>query len=52
MTKLAIAIDLDRCVGCHTCANACKMQNNIPMNMLYIRVETDGVGHRRRRAGD
>ena len=43
MTKLGIAINLERCVGCNTCANACKMQNNIPMNMLYIRVETDGV---------
>ena len=43
MTKLGIAINLERCVGRNTCANACKMQNNIPMNMLYIRVETDGV---------
>ena len=43
MTKLGIAINLERCVGCNTCANACKMENNIPMNMLYIRVETDGV---------
>ena len=40
MTKLAIAIDLDRCVGCHTCANACKMQNNVPMGMLWNRILT------------
>ena len=42
MTKLAIGINLDRCIGCHTCANACKMQNNVPMNMLWNRVITEG----------
>ena len=40
MTKLAIAINLNRCVGCHTCANACKMQNNVPMGMLWNRILT------------
>ncbi len=48
---MAIAINLERCVGCNTCANACKMQNNIPMGMLYNRVVTDGVGHGGRRDG-
>lgn len=42
MTKLGIAINLERCVGCNTCANACKMQNNVPDGMLYIRVLTEG----------
>ena len=42
MTKLAIAINLDRCIGCQTCANACKMQNNVPMGMLWNRVITEG----------
>ena len=41
MTKLAIAINLNRCVGCHTCANACKMQNNVPEGMLWNRVLTE-----------
>ena len=40
MTRLSIAINLDRCVGCHTCANACKMQNNVPMGMLWNRILT------------
>ena len=42
MTKLAIGINLDRCIGCHTCATACKMQNNVPDGMLWNRVITEG----------
>ncbi len=42
MTKLAIAVDLSRCVGCHTCAISCKMQNDIPDGMLWNRVLTEG----------
>lgn len=41
MTKLAIAINQERCVGCHTCANACKMNNNVPDGMLWNRVITE-----------
>lgn len=40
MTKLGMVIDLSRCVGCHTCANACKMSNDVPMGMLWNRVLT------------
>lgn len=42
MTKLGMVIDLSRCTGCHTCANACKMSNNVPMGMLWNRVLTKG----------
>lgn len=42
MTKLGLAINQGRCIGCHTCANACKMQNNVPMGMLWNRVTTEG----------
>ena len=42
MTKLAIGIDLQRCIGCNTCALACKMQNNVPDGMLWNRVLTEG----------
>jgi len=41
MTKLAIAVDLHRCIGCNTCALACKMQNNVPDGMLWNRVLTE-----------
>ncbi len=42
MTKLAIAINKERCVGCQTCSIACKMQNNVPDGMLWNRVLTEG----------
>ena len=42
MTKLGMAISLDRCIGCQTCANACKMQNSVPMGMQWNRVVTEG----------
>ena len=42
MTKLAIGIDLHRCIGCNTCALTCKMQNNVPDGMLWNRVLTEG----------
>lgn len=42
MTRLAIAVNLSRCVGRHSCANACKMQNNAPDGMLWNRVLTEG----------
>lgn len=38
--KLGIVINLARCIGCQTCANACKMQNNVPMGMIWNRVIT------------
>lgn len=42
MTRLAIAINKTRCIGCQTCAFACKMQNNVPDGMRWNRVLTEG----------
>lgn len=42
MTTFGMAINTDRCIGCQTCANACKMQNNVPMGMHWNRVITEG----------
>ncbi|WP_165056514.1 MULTISPECIES: 4Fe-4S dicluster domain-containing protein [unclassified Adlercreutzia] len=42
MTKFGMAINLDRCMGCNTCAMACKMQNNVPMGMMWNRVIVEG----------
>ena len=37
-----MAIDLKRCIGCHTCAMACKAANNSPEGVWWNRVLTDG----------
>ena len=40
--RYAMAIDLRRCVGCDTCSIACKMSNNLPKDMLWLKVHTQG----------
>ncbi len=37
-----MAIDLNRCMGCQTCAVTCKSLNNLPDNVWWNRVLTDG----------
>ncbi len=36
------AIDQERCIGCHTCAVACKIENNLPDEVWWNRILTDG----------
>ncbi len=43
MTKYGMVINLNRCIGCKTCVVACKMQNNVPMDMLWNRVINAGA---------
>ncbi|HBW38487.1 sulfate reduction electron transfer complex DsrMKJOP subunit DsrO [Desulfosporosinus sp. BICA1-9] len=43
--KYGMVIDLKRCVGCHTCAVACKLENNVPLGMFWNRIETIGGPH-------
>ena len=31
-------IDLDRCIGCHSCSVSCKTENNVPLGDFRIRV--------------
>jgi dimethyl sulfoxide reductase iron-sulfur subunit len=40
--KLGMAVALDRCVGCWTCAVACKEENNVPMGLWWNRVANEG----------
>lgn len=40
--RYGMAIDLDRCVGCHTCSVACKVENNLPDGIWWNRVLTIG----------
>lgn len=42
--RYGITIDLQRCIGCHTCAVACRYENNLSENTWWNRVATDG-GH-------
>ena len=36
------AIDLKRCIGCHTCSVACRYENNLPAHTWWNRILTDG----------
>ncbi len=38
MTKYAMAIDLERCVGCRACMEACKIENNTPQAVFWMYV--------------
>jgi Fe-S-cluster-containing dehydrogenase component len=38
MAKIALVVDLDRCVGCFACQSACKVVNNLPDGVIWLRV--------------
>lgn len=40
--RYAMAIDLKRCIGCHTCSMACKSANNLPNDIWWNRILTVG----------
>lgn len=40
--RYGMVIDLDRCLGCHTCAVACRIENNLPQQTWWNRICTDG----------
>jgi tetrathionate reductase subunit B len=35
--KWLMAVDIDRCIGCGLCVDACKTENNIPKESAYFR---------------
>lgn len=42
MARYGMAIDLSRCIGCNTCAVACKVSNNLPKDVWWNVVHTEG----------
>jgi molybdopterin-containing oxidoreductase family iron-sulfur binding subunit len=42
--RLVMVIDQRRCIGCHTCAIACTIENNAPKNTPINKVITDNGG--------
>lgn len=40
--KFGFVIDTKSCIGCHTCAVACKSENNVPDGTWWNRVLTEG----------
>ena len=42
MTRYAMVMDTRRCIACHSCTVACRTFNDLPLDMIYNPVLTDG----------
>ncbi len=42
MTRNAIVVDLNRCIGCYACEIACKQEHDVPLGEYWNKVYTDG----------
>ena len=51
MTRLGMVIDMKGCIGCSSCAMACKIENNLPDHVWWNRVLTRGGQNRDTPAG-
>lgn len=52
MPRYGMVIDLNRCIGCRSCAVICKMHNSLPPGTWWQRVETVGAKEHMIPAGD
>ena len=46
-----MAIDTKRCTGCNMCSMACRVDHNLPTEVLYSRAVTEGGDHFRQAGG-
>ena len=42
MTKYGMAVDTNRCMGCNMCSMICRVEHNLPTELLYSRAVTEG----------
>jgi Fe-S-cluster-containing dehydrogenase component len=42
MARFAMIMDTRRCIGCHSCTVSCKVNNELPVDMIYNPVFTEG----------
>ena len=40
--RWGMAVDLERCIGCWSCAVICKSENDVPLGMWWNRILTEG----------
>ena len=44
MARYGMVIDTQKCIGCHVCAMACKVENNVPTDTWWNRILCDNGG--------
>lgn len=44
MTRYAMAIDLERCLGCQACMVSCSAENELPLGTSRVRLQTTVTG--------
>lgn len=44
MARYGMVIDTQKCIGCHVCAMACKVENNVPNDTWWNRILCDNGG--------
>ena len=43
MTRYAMVMDTRRCIGCHSCTIACRTWNELPVDVIYNPVVSEGA---------
>jgi Fe-S-cluster-containing dehydrogenase component len=44
MTRFAMSIDMERCIGCQACLVACKTENEVALGNFRLRMRTTVIG--------